>query len=53
MLNVEQKKRLDTMCKNYLLGIKRTHKISHRLLFAWVLRYRLSMERVLQKQGKH
>lgn len=52
MLSKKQTTRLDVMCKRYLFAMKQHHKVSHRILFAWTLRYRIAMERVLQTECK-
>ena len=53
MLTKKQKQRLDVMSQRYLFAMKQQHKVSHRKLFAWTLRYRMAMEQELLRRCKH
>lgn len=37
----------------YYRGMKRTHRVSSKLLEAWTKRYYITMVQALRKQGKH
>lgn len=52
MLTKEQKLYVEFKVAKYIEGMKRTHKADDSLIRAWGQRYRIAMERVLEKQGK-
>jgi len=52
MLSRKQRHKLEIMVFYYRQGMLKTSKKDIRLIDAWVKRYEIAMERVLQKQGK-
>jgi len=52
MLTAKQKNKLDRMVTNYEYSMMATSRKSQDLIRAWVARYRIIMEQVLQRQGK-
>lgn len=53
MLSNEQKRKLDKMVANYTAGVIKTSIAPYHIQQAWVLQYRIAMERVLLNQCKH
>jgi len=52
MLSKEQQYKLNDMVTNYCIGMHKTHKVDTSTITAWGNRYRIVMEKVLQKQNK-
>ena len=52
MLTTQQLLKLNDMVSNYRKGLRRTLKLPENLIDGWSKRYRIAMERVLQRQCK-
>jgi len=52
MLTKKQERKLDEMVLNYCIGMQKYLKLHSDLIDAWGKRYRIAMERELEKQGK-
>ena len=53
MLSKHQQKKLDTMVNKYRAGMTSKFMVHKRLIDAWCTRYRIAMEKVLQRKGKY
>lgn len=52
MLTKKQKRKLDAMELSYCIAMQKHHRAHSDLIDAWGKRYRIAMERELQKQNK-
>ena len=52
MLTKKQKAKITVMQKRYVVGMQKTNNAPKDLVWAWSKRYRIAMERQLQKQHK-
>lgn len=53
MLSKKQIRKLDRMELNYCIAMQKAFKLTSDIVDAWGKRYRIAMQRVLQKQCKH